>query len=45
MMVSLKRCVALFSLLCCVIKHIILAVPHPDVLWAYCFLEVKDWIV
>ena len=21
------------------------SVPHPDVFWAYCFLEVKDWIV
>ena len=22
----------------------IIKVLHPDVFWAYCFLEVKDWI-
>ena len=21
------------------------SVPHPDVFWAYRFLEIKDWIV
>ena len=25
--------------------HYDLKVPHPDVFWAYPFLEVKDWIV
>ena len=21
-----------------------ISVPHPDHFWAYCYLEVKDWI-
>ena len=29
----------------CISQDILLSVPHPDVFWAYHFLEVKDWIV
>ena len=24
---------------------LVVAVPHPDLVWAYRYLEVKDWIV
>ena len=27
------------------IKGELQPVPHPDIFWAYSFLEVKDWIV
>ena len=27
------------------LSKLVIAVPHPDVFWAYRFLEVKDWIV
>ena len=29
----------------CISQDILLSVPHPDVFWAYHFLEVKDWLV
>ena len=27
------------------LSKLVITVPHPDVFWAYRFLEVKDWIV
>ena len=42
----------IFSLLPMLTKVILIwqglvgiSVPHPDIFWASCFLEVKDWIV
>ena len=26
-------------------RSIYIYVPHPDIFWAYRFLEIKDWIV
>ena len=30
---------------CILSQKMIVTVPHPGVFWAYCFFEVKDWIV
>ena len=29
----------------CILYITMCSVAHPDVFWAYCFLEVNDWIV